>query len=396
MIARTILALLLLGSAVGVAFAMSRRWSWCSEGRRPHHRHWITRVLCGALGSAAVLAVLVATVRDARAPYQESAPVRFLLPTQPPPPPETEPEPDGGPHRHPLANGRFLLHVAVVTNTGAVGAPLHGESFEVRWPQDRDRVFQNRLRLAGVDVSYSVRITEIINQGYDGRPGLQFVGTRSLELRGTGFSSSRSSGLRFPDTFNAHRLGEQRSWLSAAGSMRGGGAALFDLTPVREGDPLRSGGYEDFLSIRGADVWRTQIFEPEFYSWEQLRAGHAPADALIRDLGAVLLVFLVASVLLAQLFRRRSLGFVKVAACLLLFTGALDRGVLRLHESRIRDASAPIRERLVACSYLGVSNFFRETALRDLEAAAADASSPAPLRELAKRLGDQSRKFHFP
>jgi len=129
----TVMALALLSASIAAAFAMSRRWGWSSPGRKPHARHWITRTICAVIGLGIAIAITVGTIRDARRPYADAPQVRFRLPTLPPPESPKE--------LVPLKKGRFLVYVALANKLEGSLFPVHGETFEVRWPEDCGRKF---------------------------------------------------------------------------------------------------------------------------------------------------------------------------------------------------------------------------------------------------------------
>ena len=95
---------------------------------------------------------------------------------------------------------------------------------------------------------------------------------------------------------------------------------------------------------------------------------------------------LAAALLLAQLFRRRFLGFVQVTAGIILYFGALDRIALHLNENQTQNPAAPLEARMNACTQLPSTVYFRKTALADLRALAADGTAPKPLRARASQL----------
>jgi hypothetical protein len=244
-------------------------------------------------------------------------------------------------------------------------------------------------------VKYEVSLFHIQRNRRDHGPSLDFMGSSSVHVEGPTFSSGSGSGTDFPDVHEIRDLGRKSALFSVVGNSSDAGALLMDLTPVREEDPLKQGLLGEFLDLRGAGRWTKEI-EQAIGSSGHWKDYGSPAEALLQGLQVNLFVLLAAAILLAQLASRRSLGFVKAAACLLLYVGALDRLALRIHESRLKDAAAPVEQRLVACAHLPATTFFRKTALRDLEATAADPSTPYALRDLANRIAERTRKFHFP
>jgi hypothetical protein len=293
----------------------------------------------------------------------------------------------------PVRKGRFLLHVVLVSWAEGVAAPIHGRTHEVRWPQDADRSFHETVASGGTKVTYQVSISEIRRYRYRNEMKMDVMGSRHVWARSGTFSSNTSGGLQFPEANRIGHGGENTRLFSVARSPSDVDVLLLDLTPVDEDDPLRTGTFEEFLALRGEGAWAKQV---DYGRTELWSPSGSPAEEMVKALEANLLVLLVAAILFAQLFRRRSLGFVKVAACLLLYVGALDRVALRIHESRLNDAAAPLEQRLLACTYLPSTTFFRKTALRDLETIAADPSAPERLQLLAVRLAERGRRNHFP
>lgn len=379
--------LVLLGVVTAATF-MSRRWSFSSAGRRPGRRHWITRTVCGVLGASIVVALAAITFRDACRAYVEPAPTAFKVPTLPPPGVKND--------YKPLQAGRFLLHVAVVSGTGGAQVPLYGKTYELQWPRDAGRSFHSSLESGGVKFNWQLEISELRRYQYKSEERLEVQGSRNLRARAPDFMSSGSGGLHFPEAVGIGRNTEAAAFFSIARPASDARLVfLLDLTPVRDEDPLRPGALDDVLAIRGTGRWAAEMAVALSGTRRRADTG-SPAGALVWRLQANLLVLLAAAILFAQLFRRRSLGFVKAAACLLLFVGALDRGVLRIHQSRLKDEGRPLQQRFVAGSLLPSTSFFRKTALRDLDETAADEGAPEPLRDLARRLAETERKYHFP
>jgi len=375
----TAFALFLLLGALAAGFAMSRRWGWCSAGRRPHPRRWITRIICGALGGASIVLMAVGTVQDALG-SDDPARMNLQVPTLPPPEPPSD--------RGELLQGRFLLHAVLVAWKGGSMKAIHGETVVVQWPGDQNRRYRSVLQSGSTTVEYWVEVNQIRRNGRD---PFWVDGMFSVNAYGRGFSGSSSGGLEFPMSRNISRLGTGDSLFSVVRPLSDAGAILFDLTPVREEDPLKPGRMEDFFDLQRSTMWRTRLDQEAWLFEGRQRASGSPALALIGGLGGISALLLGTAIVLSQLFRRRSLGFVKVAACLILYVGALDRLALRIHQSRVRDGTAPVERRLEACANLPTTMFFRETARRDLLAAAADAAAPKVLQDLASRLVERDR-----
>src|SRR5215831_1737380 len=123
-----IFAVAILLVAAAAAFWMNRRWAFASRGRFPRHRHAITRAICVALGGTIVVTLAIVTLVDAHRPYREPESMNVLVPTLP-----LADHPDS------VAKGRFLVHLILASWSSGSMVPIHGETFEVRWPEDKDR-----------------------------------------------------------------------------------------------------------------------------------------------------------------------------------------------------------------------------------------------------------------
>jgi hypothetical protein len=374
MVAAKIGVLFLIAVALGLAVFFTRGWSGGSPGRRPGRRHWITRVICGTVGGAILLAFLVITLRDVRATSKSARPITLRVPTLPPP--------EAPKQRGEVKAGRFLLQM-VVTRAGEFpGRPIASESYEVLWPRDQDRTFELYLK-EGLG---QLKLTETLRGIMWGMKNkLEFSGSTTFQANSPTSSHSQSGGSSFPYVMSVDGGGHERSLFSLVKVVDEDLLVLCDLTWVRGEDPLRPGSLEDWIALRGRESWEDDRERGRVRHSQGQEFG-SPVEALVRQLGVNFLPALAAALLLAQLFRRRSLGFVQVTAGIILFLGALDRVALHLNESQARNPSAPLEARMRACSQLRTTVYFRKSALEDLRALAGDATAPKPLQAQAARL----------
>jgi hypothetical protein len=335
-------------------------------------------VVCGGLGGAILLAFLIVTVRDVRAVQASAAPLKLRVPTLPPPamPPQGK-----------LQKGRFQLQVVLAQAGGFPGHAIASESYELRWPEDQARSYSFSLHEGDRWIVLNMQLADI---EVDWRKRLDMRGTMGLAASSPGSSQSRSGGFEVPRVMEINGFRDQKKLFSLGGSVGEDLFLLIDLTPVREEDPLRSGNLEEWIALRGQGPWEKEVrFDGYYPKFQGDRGG--PAAALFSLLGINFIPALIAALLLAQLSRRRNLGFVKVAACIILYCGALDRLSLRLAETCVQDSSAPLEARMAACAQLQGTSFFQTTAMADLRRIAAEPTSPKPLRGLAQSLIDREK-----
>ena len=109
-----------------------------------------------------------------------------------------------------------------------------------------------------------------------------------------------------------------------------------------------------------------------------------PGAALVGQLGLSSFLLLVAVGLIAASFKRRRLALVVAMFGAVLYVAALDRAALAVHVSHLSRPTASIEDRVTACRQAKHTFFYRETALREMEAAAKDAGTPEPVRLAAE------------
>lgn len=374
MVAAKIGFLFLIAVALGLAVYFLKGRSGGSPGRRPGFRHWITRVICGVIGAAILVTILVATLRADRPSVEPVSPISLRVPTLP--------EPEAPKRKEDFKGGRFLVQMVVMQGGGFPGVPIASQSYDVRWPQDREGTYSLALQHGSRQILLKQHFTEIqLDRG--NRPTL--LGSMDFQVQAENSSRSRSGGITYPGMLPVEGHRHSRGLFALGKEVEEELFALYDITWIRNEDPLRPASLEEWVARRSKAAWDGERelgrFSPEFESDQD-----SPAAFLTQSLEVTFFPLLAAAILLAQLFRHRPLGFVKVAAGIILYVGALDRISLQRNQSTARDSSAPLEVRMIACSRLQNSAFFRLTAIEDLRALAADASVPKPLQARAARL----------
>jgi len=276
----------------------------------------------------------------------------------------------------------------VVTQAGGFpGRPIASESYEILWPRDRDRTFELSLK-EGLG---QLKLTETLSGlGWGMKNKLEFSGSMTFQANSPTSSHSQSGGSSFPYVMSVDGWGHEHGLFSLVKVVDEDLLVLCDVTWIREEDPLRPGSLEDWIALRGGENWEDDRDQGRVRH-SQGREFGSPVEALVRQLGVNFLPALAAALLLAQLFRRQSIGFVQATAVIILYFGALDRIVLQMNEHQARNPSAPLYDRMGACGRLQNTVYFRKSALEDLRALAGDATAPKPLQVRAARLIDAEK-----
>jgi hypothetical protein len=162
---------------------------------------------------------------------------------------------------------------------------------------------------------------------------------------------------------------------------------LLVVTPVADDDPLVEMPAAAFARSRREDFpLVTQGQAHGLFG----RHRHADYDVPVRALafaihvGTSALALLAAAVLLAQLFRRRSLALAGTLALTALYVAVLDRAALGAHLSRLEDKEASPAVRLAACAHAADTFFHRRTAFRRIGAMIDDGGTSTELRGVCR------------
>jgi len=357
------------------------------RGRGSRQRHIVVRIICGSLGLLILVAIAVGTWHEARFCYLPDKAARVRVPSREPPP---APEIARG-HQVAADGVRVLLRLVVVDTSFGGRRPVVAHTFDVRWPEDRGRPFE-----AAVDLAGSAAVAELVVQDlnwskrYAAQPTLE--ARTQLSFRGHDWVSSRGASGPLTDgprmvLTRAPRWARKNRPLSAVATWQPGFAVVMFSTRVAPDDPLREVGLAEFFGERDDRVRELVAAEVPDRRADHRPPAEIPARgvALAEHIGASSLLLLGAALLLIQLFRRRGLAFAGLLTALVLYVAVLDRAVLDMHLSRLRDPEAPVATRLVACRRAFGTFFYRQRMLEAMEQVADDEQAPERLRDHARR-----------
>lgn len=348
------LALLLIGAA-GLLHRYGRPVLREST-RRPVLRRPITRAVCGISAILIVIAVGAGTWYTVRQAYAHADQTRAVLPVPtmaaPSAPPETT---------DPAAvEARFLLDLVLV----GVGSPIiHAESFEVRWPRDKGKPVGRALEWASCDIRFECIVDGIDIAGEEIKP----VGRLTFLQRRRGVAGGLGA---VPIELGARQVG-MASWafqnppLSIVPGLHPRGAEwCYLIRRVAVEDPLSAAPAVEVLAEHGIKL---EAGKPYVGVTAQI-----PGIMLAAHVGLSFLLLLTAACLAAQCFRTRSLALVGTTLAMVLYIAALDRMVVAMHASRLRDRAAPVEQRMLAKQMILGTFFYRNTAQREANAAQSD------------------------
>jgi len=394
--------IILAALVVAVALWLSRR-GVLHLGRRPRPRHIVVRIVCGVLGVAILAAIAVGTWREVQRCYVPAEPAPTLtvrVPALPPPAPPTTFKPDGTAE---IEKARLLFTFVVAEYEAGELRPVAAGQQEVHWPEDLVRRFQKEFEVGNGSFLFGLQFDSLrwIRSSREGADQAVVRCTGSHELRCRyrgnrgGGSSSTGGDIDLSKPWHAcHQAypvpGTRPPLSIASGPSRA--PVIFQFASgvcVAEGDPLKEVAIADFLRQHEAELQRAIVERGVKPSLRLAMGGldeKVPARglALAVHIGVSSLLLIVATLLLTQLFARRSLAFVGVLAAVVLYVAALDRIALGTHLSHLRDAKEPVGARITACCYATDSFFYRKTALARVRAVAADAQAPSALRDVAQ------------
>ena len=389
-----ILLFLMGGAAILIFLRRSHAIRRCST-RQPCKRHIVTRIICGMLGVAILVAVGFGTWSEAQSGY-ETGLARTLpsihLPTREVP---ALPIPTTDNPRPEVESARLLMHLVVVEGPAEAFRPVYAHEFEIQWPADKGLNFTHSFSLEGIMIDYEYAIESLGAKREtpdNNKPSLMASWTRSLRYERWDGSGSRSgSGTGNTNVQYEGGVGygiePLRNPLSTTrGAYVGQLQALLFTSLVSKDDPLREAPVGELIS-KNASFIRNNL-GAEF---RENSSARIPSDisskgvALAMHLGISTLILLAAAALLTELFTHRALAFVGVIAGVVLYTAALDSMVLSTHQRHFEDADASIETRLFACSQIPSTFFYRETARESLARLAADEHAPEVLRNCARR-----------
>lgn len=405
------LVIVILATAVlGVVW----RRKWTAPARRPRKRSLLTRIICGTLAAAILIAIAVGTWRQVRSCYADPGEKLVVrVPAMPAPPLSTTEE-----GHTPIDQARILFHLIVV-EAPAVPVPvgegvyyadrtsaaaerripakpvsiLHVEELEVHWPQDKDRTREIAFVISGTRVEYSLVIRDLyVSLGVAEQSRLMVEG--DVTVRQAWLGNSRRSGqygdfqIARPYRWDLEHS-SARNPLSVVPVQRNMRLVCMG-TPLANDDPLKQVTPSEF-----EEMFKDRIREPLAGGADDRALARRLRDradvpvtglALLAHTGLSALLLLVAAVLLTQLFRQRGLAFAGVLAGLVLYVAVLDRLAVSAHLSRMEDETASVATRIIACQQAAETFFYGDTALERIASAGAEPAAPPQLREHAQAI----------
>ncbi len=388
------LFLVLIVIAAGLFLLVRGRRLVPLTGRTAYPRHLVTRIVCGTLGAAILVAIGVGTWLSANRGYAPMTPggVTISVPTLDPPPlPDAKPG-----YRTEVASGRLLFHLVVGEIAPDGFHPVHAEEIDLRWPSDEGR-YQQRVFFDVGDYSCSLRVQPtrffVTRDDKNAPARLQPQGHISFSYRhgmGSGSSGTGFHGMEADHLSSLHPIGPTPNPLSVTPgvSSRNSLHAVYFLTRADEADPLKRIPFATFAkscSLDLAAVIRAARQSASRYTPSRHQDIPARCFALAEQIGLSSLLLFAAAVLLTQLFRRRGLAFAGVLAAVVLYVAALERVALGVHVSKLSDPKASLASRLTACEMAPQTFFHAERAYAALLAVSKDASAPPPLRSASTK-----------
>ena len=350
--------------------------------RGPRKRHIITRIICGALGVGILIALTVGTLHAVNKTYAPSAfpAVTAHVPTLPPP---TQP---GS-----MKKRRVLVQLLVLDTSNFLPQVRQVKEMQMDWLEGQETRGEIITAEGPTSAKLEIRIMNIYpyREVTEGGVKLPMVDvTFSVDRRKGGVMRMGTNGWYWKEPVD---LGEMEDLsedfnsdpltLLAPSSPRLYGLAIMRL--LADDDRLREISADDLLG-------KHKLNEPENdfgkKSQRELKHQHSmPAMGLagVAHIGLATISLLAATILLTQLFTRRTLVFAAVMAVVILYAAAMDRAVLSMNVTHLNDQAAPLAVRTAACRQTAMSFFYGKTALREIQAVASDPSAPPALKKCA-------------
>jgi hypothetical protein len=390
-------ALIFILLAVLAVFYGSRRALRKRPGGSASARYrglWLAlRLACATVGVGLLVVVGLGTRHAARAIYDDLDRVSGLLvrlPTEPTA--ATTPETDLN-----QVDAQYLVHLVVAEVNVAGTRPLAVKEFRIRWPADKNKLFRGRLAAAGSSIETKFTVGEVRRNeagdfGAAGRINLR--GTLDEEIAGLAGHGHMHDGGGLGSS--GRRVGIEpvfRKPILSTGSERLAAVRAFYLvTQAQSTDALVSAPVEELLRQHAAEIddLRERTISARLTPDETAMALSGGAR-LFYSIGFTTGLLAAAVALLVFAFPVRSVAAMAATLAVVLYVVLLDRAVLGYHMHRLNDTTATAEERLLACAQATDTFFFRETALKRVEAVAKDRNAPPELVSLAERVRSSLR-----
>ncbi len=375
--------LLIIVFAIGATVGISSRRA---RAVRSDYHHWIVRLLCAVLATAALVAVGVGTWRGTGHELTSKR-VLVTLPTKAPVPIPEAAKDNGNIDLGPC---KLIGTVLLARKEQDQFLPLCGESLTFDWPPKADDslTFSNKFEGG----SYTVRMDLSGFVRWNPTEGIRTMNGISIQSKGLTWSSSSSGTTLNLDTlletdFGTHGLTLDHAPLSVIPTTNNQELRLLMfLTRVDIDDPLRQIPASEWLRTDARNLhWK----EPNPPSSRGVRFDPyaPPGIRMLVFLGpSVVLLLLAAAAGSALVARgRRAVAFTALLAGMVLYAGLLDAVVLQRRASIAADASQPEAVRACALESMHRGTFFHPgLAAARIREIAKDPTTSAFIRSLAE------------
>jgi hypothetical protein len=334
-------------------FSAGKRRSW-----HRGHRGMLVRCLCGIAGAAILASLWFGTSRHISLIYvnadaKSTTTVRVAAASA---------ESDYPAQSN---SGRMLLHFifAEVVENGF--RPLHSDQMDLQLPRDSG----TKHSISGAMPHYRYEISvEPETFNFATQPGEALM-YGNITYRVISNNSSSSGELHIPIIDRSRALTNilvksPMHPLSILPRTAVRHVALLAMVePCAIDDPLRSISLEEFARDHDlSDSAHGPIYSVRLGSFKH--PGSPAAFHFFHHIGLSWLLMVAASILLAQLFVRRSLAWAGTLAVCILYVAALDRWALSQHQSRLENGALGVGTRSIAADCLTTTFFYRKTAAR--------------------------------
>ncbi len=401
----TIFALILLGLVVVAIIYVTYFWKQSTSSRQPQKRSWITRVVCGGLGSVILLGLGWVTWIDATGTYTNSSDVSVPVPSKTPQPISRENQSTTG---IPEDHSRFLVHSVLFDDIGKIMTPVDLRSFIVNFSADQPSPSVVSFRVPSIsgDVKYE------IDPPRSG-PGKRFNMRVKYRFDSPSYVNSSEKHIEFQDRESVKTFRQSIEWFSREDVMDQVSLApkietplklILIVTRLHPDDPLKKTGiegfrnqYQDVLNNKksrgsqsesGAKNGDASPSHPDIqfhYGSKTNRVRGGGGFALAEHLGWGFVLLIISALLFSQLFVRRPLAFAGCLALVVLFSAACDYLVQTYHLSKLNSDESTVSRRAKAAHHVRSTFFFRDRARRNLESA----NVGSPSRNPGKRKSEE-------
>jgi len=258
--------------------------------------------------------------------------------------------------------GRALLHMVLVDASGF--RAVYSESFDIRWPEDKDREIKRSFEIDGCRLSISQKLKRLRWR----RQGTHYAYSLSGSGRYEAGGGSTSGGIEIvgPLTYRIevrpHRPAGRNSLLSIQHPRASDRYHLLQfVTPAQRDDPLKEVATSELLASHGKEIHalltnsdRVHLgIEHSLRHWTEMPR----AVAIGGRLGFSYVLLMVGAVCLTLPFRSKPLLRVIVVTGVMVYAVGIDRICLNRRLAVLEDPEQPLELRLQACVNAGQTTF---------------------------------------